>query len=166
MADKADGIRQEIKKGRQDIAATRSALTDKLATLEQRVQEIVDGVKHTFDLPYQVRQRTWLMFSGSLLVGYMLGSRRNVSSPTADTSDSSAPSHPGMVADVRKHIESEIATMKAAAFGAVISKLWAMAITALLPARQIDGATPKPGDQPVDIANRVIASQKNGWHEL
>jgi hypothetical protein len=38
----------------------------------------VDGVKHTFDLHYQVKQRPWLMFGGSLLVGYTLGRRGGV----------------------------------------------------------------------------------------
>jgi hypothetical protein len=80
MADKADDIRKEIKKGRQDIADTCSAMTEKLAILEDRVQEAVDGVKRTFDLHYQVKQRPWLMFGGSLLVGYTLGHRVGVSS--------------------------------------------------------------------------------------
>ena len=85
MADKADDIRQELEKGRQDIVATRSALTEKLVVLGDRVQETVDGVKHTFDLHYQVKQRPWLMFGGSLLVGYALG-RRGAPRTTADRS--------------------------------------------------------------------------------
>lgn len=102
MADKADDTRQEIKKGRQDIADTRSAITEKLAILEDRVRETIDRAKHTFDLRYQVKQRPWLMFGGSLLVGYSLGRRGGVSSTTADV-------------------------FKRAAFGALISTLWAMA---------------------------------------
>ena len=78
MADKADDIQQGIKKGRQDIADTRSAITDKLTVLEDRVQETVNGVKRTFDLHYQVKQRPWLLFGGSLLVGYTLGLRGGV----------------------------------------------------------------------------------------
>jgi hypothetical protein len=108
MADKTDDIRQQIKKGRQDIADTRSAITEKLAILEDRVQETVETVKHTFDLHYQVKHRPWLMFGGSLLVGYTLGRRGGVSSTTVDT-------------------------FKGAAFGAVISTLWAMARQVLLP---------------------------------
>ena len=101
MADKADDIRQEIKKGRQEIADTCSGITEKLAILEDRVQETVDGVKHTFDLHYQVKQRPWLMFGGSLLVGYMLGRRGNVSGTTADTS-----SEPSTHAQPRQSIVS------------------------------------------------------------
>jgi len=114
MADKADDIRQEIRKGRQDIADSRSAITEKLAILEDRVQETVDGVKHTVDLHYQVKQRPWLMFGGSLLVGYTLGRRGGVSSTTADTSiESSSRSQPqrGTAAD-GNHFKSEIASIK------------------------------------------------------
>ena len=173
MADKADDIRQEIKKGRQDIADSRSAITEKLAILEDRVQETVDGVKHTFDLHYQVKQRPWLMFGGSLLVGYTLGRRGGVSSTTADTS-SEPSSHPqpqqSIVSEVRTQVKDDLATIKGAAFGAVISTLWAMAKQVLLPpARQIDGAITRPGAQPIDspqITNRVITSKTNGRSEV
>jgi ElaB/YqjD/DUF883 family membrane-anchored ribosome-binding protein len=77
---------------------TRSALTEKLETLEERVvgtveavqstventvetvketvQDTVKTVKRTFDIPYQVEQRPWLMLGGSVVVGYLLGSLR------------------------------------------------------------------------------------------
>ena len=173
MADKADDIRHEIKKGRQDIADTRSAITEKLAILEDRVQETVNGVKHTFDLHYQVKQRPWLMFGGSLLVGYTLGDWGGGSSTIADTSSepsSHAQPQQSIVSEVRNQVKNDLATIKGAAFGAVISTLWAMAKEVLLaPARQIDGAITKPGAQPIDspqqITNRVIASKTNGRSE-
>jgi len=144
MADKADDIRHEIKKGRQDIADTRSAITEKLAILEDRVQETVNGVKHTFDLHYQVKQRPWLMFGGSLLVGYTLGDWGGGSSTIADTSSepsSHAQPQQSIVSEVRNQVKNDLATIKGAAFGAVISTLWAMAKQVLpLPDRQFDGA--------------------------
>ena len=174
MADKADDIRHEIKKGRQDIADTRSAITEKLAILEDRVQETVNGVKHTFDLHYQVKQRPWLMFGGSLLVGYTLGDWGGGSSTIADTSSepsSHAQPQQSIVSEVRNQFKNDLATIKGAAFGAVISTLWAMAKQVLLPpARQIDGAITKPGAQPIDspqqITNRVITSKTNGRTEV
>ena len=174
MADKADDIRQEIRKGRQDIADTRSAITEKLAILEDRVQETVNGVKHTFDLHYQVKQRPWLMFGGSLLVGYTLGDWGGGSSTIADTSSepsSHAQPQQTIVSEVRNQFKNDLATIKGAAFGAVISTLWAMAKQVLLPpARQIDGAITKPGAQPIDspqqITNRVITSKTNGRTEV
>jgi len=130
MADKADGIRQEIKKARQDIAEIRSAMTEKRALLEDRVQETVAGVKHAFDLPYQVEQRPWLMLGGSLLVGYTLGLRGGGSSTTADTSSepsSRAQPQQRIVSEVRNQVGDELAAIKGAFFGAVVSTLWAMA---------------------------------------
>ena len=170
MADKADGIRQDIKEGRQEIADTRSALTEKLATLEGRVQETVDGVKHTFDLRYQVEHRPWQMFGGSLLVGYMLGRRSGGSSAPEDARESlsQAQPQPGMVKDLRNQFQSELATLKGAAFGAVVSTLWAMAKQALLAPAQPDEtavAKPEPIDSSRQLTHQVIASRTNGWQE-
>ena len=172
MADKADDIRQELEKSRQDIVATRSALTEKLVVLGDRVQETVDGVKHTFDLHYQVKQRPWLMFGGSLLVGFALG-RRGAPSTSADRSNapsSNAPPQKSIVSEVSNQFKDELSTIKGAAFGAVISTLWAMAKQVLpQPVRQIDSAIAKPAAQPIDspqqITTRVITSTTNGRHE-
>jgi hypothetical protein len=152
MADQVDDIRQEINKGRQDIADTRSAITEKLAILEDRVQETVDGVKHSFDLHYQVKQHPWLMFGGSLLVGYVVGHQGGVSRTTAETS--SAPTthaqpQQSIVSEVRHQVQDGLSTIKGAAVGAVISTLWAMARQVLLePDRQVDGASTKSDARP------------------
>ena len=144
MADKADDIRQEIRKGRQDIADTRSAITEKLGILEDRAQEAVDRVKHAFDLQYQVKQRPWLFFGGAMLVGYVLGPRGGGSSAATDTpSEPFAQAQPqqSIVSEVRNQVKNDLAAIKGAAFGAVISTLWAMAKQVLpLPDRQFDGA--------------------------
>jgi hypothetical protein len=174
MADKADAIRQAIRKGRLDVAETRSAITEKLEILEDRVQETVETVKHTFDLYYQMKQRAWLMFGGSLVVGYTLGRRSGVSSTTANVSSgpvSHAQPQQSILGEVRNQVKNDLATIKGAAFGAVISTLWAMAKQVLLPpAPKIDGAITKPGAQPIDspqpITNRVTTSKTNGRHEL
>ena len=152
MADKPDDIQQGMKKGRQDIADTRSALTKKLASLEERVQETVEGVKRTFDLHYQVKQRPWLLFGGSLLVGYMLGPRGGRSSATADTRESFSrvQPKPGLVAEVRNQFKSEIGAIIGAALGAVTSTLWAMAKQVLLAPRQnIESVNPKAKGQTI-----------------
>ena len=130
MARRADDdIRQDIKDTQQDIDDTRSAMTEKLEILEERVQETVDTVKHTFDLHYQVKQRPWVMFGASLLVGYMLGSRGSGS------------------------VSSAIASIKGAALGAVISKLGDMVKQALRmpPAPEINGDRTKLGVSPESV---------------
>jgi len=88
MAEEPDVIRGQIEE-------TRSALTDKLETLEGQVRETVqsaketvedtienvkssvhetvESVKRTFDLKYQVEQHPWAMLGGSLVTGFLLG---------------------------------------------------------------------------------------------
>ena len=119
MADKADDVRREIKKGEQEIKDTRSAITEKLVLLKAHAQETVDSVKQTFDPRYQVKQRPWLMFGGSLLVGYMLGRRCGVTSKVDNTSSNS---YKGVFTSIRE-----------AAFGAITSSLGAMAKRMLFP---------------------------------
>ena len=169
MADKADDLQQAIKKGRLDVAETRSAITEKLEILEDRVQETIETVKHTFDVHYQTKQRPWLMFGGSLLVGYTLGRRGGVSSITANVSSgpvSHAQPQQSIVDEVRNQVKGDLAAIKGAAFGAVMSTLWAMAKQVLLPpARQIDGAVTKPGAQPIDSPQQ-ITSKSNGRSEV
>lgn len=88
MAEEPDVIREQIEE-------TRSALTDKLETLEGQVRETVqsakatvedtletvkssvqntvESVKQTFDLSYQVDRHPWAMTGGSFVVGFLLG---------------------------------------------------------------------------------------------
>jgi hypothetical protein len=80
---------------RQQIDQTRSALTEKLETLETQVRgtvtsakttveetienvkgtvrDTVHTVKQTFDLPYQTERHPWAMFGGSVVAGYLVG---------------------------------------------------------------------------------------------
>lgn len=158
MADKPDDSRREIEKGRQDIADTRLALTEKLAILEDRVQDTVEAVKHTVDLHYQVNQRPWLMMGASLLVGYTLGRRGRVSSTTSDTSREPSPRDQpphSIASEVTSQVKDNLASIKVAAMGAVISTLWAMAKQVLLPAARDDGAGAKPGAQRVDGPQQI-----------
>jgi hypothetical protein len=149
MGDKGNDLRREIEKGRQDIADTNTAMREKLAILNDRmqetvetVQETVNTVKHTFDLPYQVRQRPWLMVGGSLLVGYTLG-RRGGSRADSPREPSGRGQHPSRV--VPNQVQEELATIKTAAVGAVMSALWALAKQVLLPATRPTGVTTGPG---------------------
>jgi hypothetical protein len=155
MARKADDIRQDIKGTRQDIHDTRLAMTEKLEMMEERarqtiegvqssvediVQKVkgtvdttVEGVKRNFDLRYQVDRHPWLVFGGSLVVGYMLGSRRGGRMSSSFSTNGAAFS------------------LKIIVVGAVMSTLREMLKRALLaPAAQVNNAMTKPGRQPID----------------
>jgi ElaB/YqjD/DUF883 family membrane-anchored ribosome-binding protein len=80
---------------RQDIEQTRSALTEKLETLEEevrdtvrsaketveetienvseKVQDTVETVERTFDLEYQMQQRPWVLIGGAVAAGVVTG---------------------------------------------------------------------------------------------
>jgi hypothetical protein len=97
---------------RQDIEQTRSALTEKLETLEEEVrdtyqsakesveetienvtetvQETVETVQRTFDLEYQMQQRPWVLIGGSVAAGVAAGYVLNNLRPQATTWDDSA----------------------------------------------------------------------------
>lgn len=74
---------------RQDIDATREAMTDKLGQIESKVKGTVDdlkgsventvetvkeNVKQAFDIKQQVVERPWTMLGASVVAGYVLGS--------------------------------------------------------------------------------------------
>lgn len=132
MADKANDIRQEIIRGRQEITDARAAITEKLTTLENRVQGTIDGVKHTFDLRYQFKQRPWFMFGGSVLLGYMAGRQAAVTKKPSE-STSSCPPHHSIGGEIRNQFNADLAAIKGAALGALVSTLWSIAKRVLLP---------------------------------
>jgi len=91
MAQGANDFRPEIEREpeelRAEIAETRSSLTDKLETLEERVKGTVEtaqhkvedtmaAVKRSFDIHHHAAQRPWLVFGSSVAAGFLIGSLR------------------------------------------------------------------------------------------
>jgi hypothetical protein len=154
VADKPDDSRRKIEKGRQDVADSSSAIAEKLAILEHRIQETVDAVKHGVDFHYQLKQRPWLMVGGSLLVGYALGRRRGRSSTTTDTSrvpSARAQSPQSAASPATSPVQDHLASFKGAALAAVTSTLLAMAKQVLLPApRRVDDVLAEAGARSVN----------------
>jgi len=94
---------------RDQMAETRASLTEKLDTLQNRVEhsvesaqtrvehtvhvvketvdETLESVKRTFDLPYQVQRRPWTMMGISVVAGYTLGCFATKRSSVARISD-------------------------------------------------------------------------------
>jgi len=159
MADKPDDSRRRIEKGRQDVVDISSAIAEKLAILEHRIQETVDAVKHRVDFHYQVNKRPWLMVGGSLLVGYVLGRRRGKSSTTTDSSQllsARAQSPQSVASQATSQVQDHLASFKGAALAAITSTLWAMSKQVLLPAaRRVDDVIAKAGAQPVNSPPQI-----------
>ena len=115
------------------------------------VREIVEAVQHAFDLHHQMEQHPWLMLGGSLLVGYLLGSRGNgrtaavgsayeprfspaSSSPVSSSESLARPqSQQRAGSGVLERVKDEIAIIEGEAVRAVVSTLWGVIKQALLP---------------------------------
>jgi hypothetical protein len=64
-----DNTQREI---RNEIEATRADMVSKIATLENRVDCTIQGVKRSFDPKYQTEQHPWLALGLSIAAGYFL----------------------------------------------------------------------------------------------
>jgi hypothetical protein len=64
-----DNAQREI---RNEIEATRKDMVEKIATLEDRVDCTIEGVKRSIDPKYQTEQHPWLAVGLSVAAGYLL----------------------------------------------------------------------------------------------
>jgi hypothetical protein len=55
------------------VASVKEAVQGTVSTVKESVSDTVETVKHTFDLPLQVERHPWVMFGGSVAVGYLAG---------------------------------------------------------------------------------------------
>ena len=163
---------------RQTVEGAQSSVEDIVENVTRTVEETVATVKRTFDLHYQVDQHPWLLVGGSLLVGYLLGSRGSsntsaVVSPTTDSrlspvSTTAVSSHeasarpqpqPRMGSGIRERFKDEIAIIEGAVIGAVISTVRDMVKQALLPPPpQHTSALPMRDGQPSESSAPPPAS--------
>ena len=151
---------------KQTVEGAQASVEDMVENVRGTVGETVATVRHTFDVHHQVEQHPWLMVSGSLLVGYLLGNRsggstsaalsttdpRLAPASTTATASRASPAHSQpqqeMGSGVRERFKDEIGIIEGAVIGAVIRTLGAMVKQALLPtASPIKSATTKQGRQ-------------------
>jgi hypothetical protein len=59
---------------KQTVEGAQSSVEDIVENVRGTVGETVETVQRIFDLHHQMEQHPWLILSGSLLVGYLLGS--------------------------------------------------------------------------------------------
>jgi len=150
---------------KQTVEGAQTSAEGMVENVRGTVRETVEAVQHTFDLHHQMEQHPWLMLSGSLVVGYLLGSTRNDRtaaigstyeprfSPASPTPVSSGESSPrpqpqqGIGSRDRGQFTDEIAAIKSAAVGAVVSILWGVVKQALLPSptSPLTNTRPKQG---------------------
>ena len=156
MMPSSHDIERGIEDTRRRMDATQSAMTEKLELLEQQIRETVDdahsavedvvinvketisdtadAIKRTFDISYQTERHPWVVFSGSVLVGYLLGNRRgrtfSRSSRLGENFDAEHYRHHPqrrLTSGVLNQFGNEIGSLKGAVMTAVIGALWKMA---------------------------------------
>jgi ElaB/YqjD/DUF883 family membrane-anchored ribosome-binding protein len=141
---------------RHGVEGAQSTVDEIVETVKGTVGDTVETVKRTLDVPYQVDQHPWLMFGGATLAGYLLGSwgggstspafstNDSESSATGTTADMSAshathdglppadressvpPPQQGMGSSLLEPLKDEMAMIKVAAVGALVSTRRAM----------------------------------------
>jgi ElaB/YqjD/DUF883 family membrane-anchored ribosome-binding protein len=203
MASEPDVIREQIEE-------TRESLTEKIEALEGEftetihdvtgavehtvdsvrsgVHEGVESVKHLFDLPFQVRERPWLMVGGAALAGATAGylltrPRAPVGQPIpqpagpatylppAPPPRAAAPSlngqrEPGMVDKVVQTFRPELEQVKEIAIGLAMGLARDLIKRALPPAvaANVDeimaSTTRKVGGEP--IAGDILPHERQG----
>ena len=119
MGGSADKISGDIKRSEEGIDETRSAITEKVALLKERARETIGSVTQMFDFRYHVNRRPWLMLSGSLLAGFMLGRRspRVIASKLPFSRE----------VQQSNYIDGDRTTVKGAVLAAVTNLMWARA---------------------------------------
>jgi hypothetical protein len=151
---------------KQTVEGAQTSMEGIVENVKGTVGDTVAAVQRTVNLQYQMEQHPWLLLSGSLLVGYLLGSGGNGRtaavgsaaeprfSPASLTSvaSSESPTHPqpqqGTASGVLEELTDEIAALKSAAVGAVVSTLRGMFKQALpSPTAPLTNTRTKQGSQ-------------------
>jgi ElaB/YqjD/DUF883 family membrane-anchored ribosome-binding protein len=134
---------------KQTVEGAQASMEGIVENVKGTVGETVATVQRTFDLHHQMEQHPWLLLGGSVAVGYLLGSGENghtvavgpayeprfspTSRPAEQSRESSAslPPPQRMRSSIQEQFKDEIATLKSAAVGAVMSTLLAVLKQAL-----------------------------------
>jgi ElaB/YqjD/DUF883 family membrane-anchored ribosome-binding protein len=164
---------------KQTVEGAQASVEGLVENVKGTVGETVEAVQRTFDLHHQMEQHPWLLFGGATLVGYLLGrggsggtsaavSTNNdtrlssVSPIPASSSESPTRPQPQQGTGSRDlgWFTDEIAAIKSAAVGAVVSTLWGMFKQALPPPTPLLTST-KQGSQSSDRPAQTPAAMSS-----
>jgi hypothetical protein len=153
VKDMVDTTVEAVKQGVEGAQSTVEVIVE---TVKGPVGETVETIKRTFDVPYQGNQHPWLMVGGATLTCYLLGSCGGGSTspafsthdsassaastaadrsashathdglPPADRESSVPPPQQGMGSSLLEPLKDEMAMIKVAAVGALVSTRRAM----------------------------------------
>jgi hypothetical protein len=131
------------------VDTIKEAAQDTVGTVKETVHDTVETVREAFDVKLQFQRRPWVMFGGSVVLGYLAGnmaarnpvrraSRFSVSSAADREPDrrnefveaSAPPARNGVGHKLREAIEPELDKFKALAIGALLGVVRDAAATA------------------------------------
>jgi ElaB/YqjD/DUF883 family membrane-anchored ribosome-binding protein len=164
-----DTVDSTVAAVQQTVEGAQASMEGIVENVKGTVGETVEAVQRTFDLHRQMEQHPWLLFGGAAVVGYLLGrggdDRPSAAGSTYAPGFSPASPIPGASSksptspqpqqrtgsgDLGWFID-EIAALKSAAVGAMVSTLWGMVKQALPPPTLPRTSTrTKPGSQSSD----------------
>jgi ElaB/YqjD/DUF883 family membrane-anchored ribosome-binding protein len=146
MTEKLELLGERVQ---ETVEGAQASMEGIVENVKGTVGETVATVQRTFDLHHQMEQHPWLLLGGSVAVGYLIGSGENghtaavgpayeprfspTSRPAEQSRESSAslPPPQRMRSSIQEQFKDEIATLKSAAVGAVMSTLLAVLKQAL-----------------------------------
>jgi hypothetical protein len=170
---------------KQTVEGAQASVEGIVENVKETVGETVEAVQRTFDLHHQMEQHPWLLFGGATVVGYLLGSGGSGSSmsaagfPTGTRVSSASPlpvssSESSVPPQLQLKIGSgdlgwftdEMAAIKSAAIGAVVSTLWGM-LKQTLPSSPPRTSTMsqqkgRPSERPAQTPTALSSTTING----
>jgi hypothetical protein len=164
---------------KQTVEGAQASMEGMVENVKGTVGDTVEAVQRTFDLHHQMEQHPWLMLSGSLLAGYLLGSGGNGHTAAVGSASEAkfSPASPipalpsesftspkpqqGTKSGDLGWFTDEIAALKSAAVGAVVSTLRGMFRQALpsptLPLTSIRTKQDSQSSDPPALTQATIA---------
>jgi len=82
-------VSDTVEKTKEAVSSTVETVTD---TVAGAVENVTEGVKHALDVSGHVRHHPWLMFGGSMLVGFLAGRLLGGRSRREETAERAVPS--------------------------------------------------------------------------
>jgi ElaB/YqjD/DUF883 family membrane-anchored ribosome-binding protein len=153
-----DMVDTTVKAVKQGVEGAQSTVEEIVETVRETVGDTVETVKRTVDVQHQVDQHPWLMVGGATLAGYLLGNWGGGRTSPAFSTDGESSVHPqlqqpqqGLGSSVLEPLKDEIAIIKVAAVGALVSTLREM-VNQVVPtlAPHMERALSQRSGQPIE----------------
>jgi hypothetical protein len=148
---------QQAREIREQLDETRQKLADKLAELTNRVDHAGERVVHAISPAHQAREHPWMLFGGSVLLGYLAG-RRAAAQDTSNDRQERATSEHRFLLDNIENVATRVNALEDE------QEVWQAQLEAERRAREAERAE---WAERAERAERAEPSEeKNGWEPV